>query len=136
MDKAHITLRTQWGISQLAKGEWNLMNTAERIQFEKEVGLDAGQDYDLLSQTDVNWRDMVFNDNAMLQNYDLSINRATERLNYFVSGSFYDQDGIAQGSTFRRYSMRANAEVKASNWLKVGTNSMVTYEEVEPGRSR
>ena len=67
MDKAHITLRTQWGISQLAKGEWNLMNTAERIQFEKEVGLDAGQDYDLLSQTDVNWRDMVFNDNAMLQ---------------------------------------------------------------------
>ena len=131
MDKAHITLRTQWGISQLAKGEWNLMNTAERIQFEKEVGLDAGQDYDLLSQTDVNWRDMVFNDNAMLQNYDLSINRATERLNYFVSGSFYDQDGIAQGSTFRRYSMRANAEVKASNWLKVGTNSMVTYEEVE-----
>ena len=131
MDKAHITLRTQWGISQLAKGEWNLMNTAERIQFEKEVGLDAGQDYDLLSQTDVNWRDMVFNDNAMLQNYDLSINRATERLNYFVSGSFYDQDGIAQGSTFRRYSMRANAEVKASNWLKVGTNSMVAYEEVE-----
>jgi TonB-linked SusC/RagA family outer membrane protein len=131
MDKAHITLRTQWGISQLAKGEWNLMNTAERIQFEKEVGLDAGQDYDLLSQTDVNWRDMVFNDNAMLQNYDLSINRATERLNYFVSGSFYDQDGIAQGSMFRRYSMRANAEVKASNWLKVGTNSMVTYEEVE-----
>ena len=100
MDKAHITLRTQWGISQLAKGEWNLMNTSERIQFEKEVGLDAGQDYDLLSQTDVNWRDMVFNDNAMLQNYDLSINRATERLNYFVSGSFYDQDGIAQALRF------------------------------------
>ena len=67
-DRAQITLRTQWGISQLAKGEWNLMNTAERIQFEKEVGLDAGQDYDLLSRTDVNWRDMVFNDNAMLQN--------------------------------------------------------------------
>ena len=131
MDKAHITLRTQWGISQLAKGEWNLMNTAERIQFEKEVGLDAGQNYDILSQTDVNWRDMVFNDKAMLQNYDLSISRATEKLNYFVSGSFYDQDGIAQGSTFARYSVRANAEVKASNWLKVGTNSMVTYEEVE-----
>lgn len=130
-DKAKITLRTQWGISQLAKGEWNLMNTAERIQFEKEVGLDAGQDYDLLSRTDVNWRDMVFNDNAMLQNYDISVSRATERLNYFVSGSFFDQDGIAQGSTFRRYTMRANTDVKASDWLKVGTNTMVTYEEVE-----
>ena len=133
MDKAHVTLRTQWGISQLAKGEWNLMNTAERIQFEKEVGLDSGQDYDLLSKTDVNWRDMVFNDNAMLQNYDLSISRATEKLNYFVSGSFYDQDGIAQGSIFSRYSIRANAEVKASNWLKVGTNSMVAYEKKRSG---
>lgn len=131
MDKANITLRTQWGVSQLAKGEWNLMNTAERILFEKETGLDAGQDYELLSKTDVNWRDVVFNDNALLQNYDLSVSRATDRLNYFVSGSFFDQDGIAQGSTFRRYTMRANAEVKAGVWLKVGTNSMATYEEVE-----
>lgn len=131
MDKANITLRTQWGVSQLAKGEWNLMNTAERIMFEKETGLDAGQDYELLSKTDVNWRDVVFNDNALLQNYDLSVSRATDRLNYFVSGSFFDQDGIAQGSTFRRYTMRANAEVKAGAWLKVGTNSMATYEEVE-----
>lgn len=131
MDKANITLRTQWGVSQLAKGEWNLMNTAERILFEKETGLDAGQDYELLSKTDVNWRDVVFNDNALLQNYDLSVSRATDRLNYFVSGSFFDQDGIAQGSTFRRYTMRANAEVKAGAWLKVGTNSMATYEEVE-----
>ena len=36
-----------------------MMNTAERIQFEKEVGLDAGQDYNLLSRTDVNWLDAV-----------------------------------------------------------------------------
>ena len=63
--------------------------------------------------------------------YEVSVNRATDRLNYFVSGGFYDQDGIAQSSTFRRYNMRANAEVKASDWLKVGTNSMVAYEEVE-----
>ena len=131
MDRAQVVLRTQWGFSQLAQGEWNLMNTSERIQYEKEIGLDTGKDYALLSRTDVNWRDVVFNDKAMLQNYDLSVSRATERLNYFVSGSFYDQDGIAQSSTFRRYTMRANADVKAGDWLKMGTNSMVTYEEVE-----
>ena len=26
--------------------------------------------------------------------------------------------------------MRANAEVKASNWLKIGTNTMMAYEEI------
>ena len=131
MDKAKVTFRAQYGFSQLAQNNWNMMNTAERIQYEKELGLDTGKDYDVLSRTNVNWLDMVFNDRAPLQNYEISVNRATDRLNYFVSGGFYDQDGIAQSCSFRRYNMRANAEVKASDWLKVGTNSMVAYEEVE-----
>lgn len=136
MDKAKVTLRAQFGFSQLANtGKWNLMNTEERIAYEKEVGLDSGQDYDLLSRVDVDWLDAVFKDAAPLQSYELSVNRATDRLNYYVSGGFYDQDGIAQGSTFRRYNIRANAEVKASNWLKMGTNTMAAYEEIQQAES-
>lgn len=130
-EKVDITFRTQQGFSNLAHGSWNLMNTAERIQFEKEIGIDYGQDYDLLGQTDVNWLDVVFNDRARLQSYDLSVSHATDKLNYFVSGGFFDQQGIAQGSTFRRYTMRANADVRMASWLKLGTNTMLTYEEVQ-----
>lgn len=130
-DDAKITFRSQLGISQLAHGSWNLMNTSERIEFEKEIGLDAGKNYDILSKTDINWLDVVFNDQALLHSYDLSISRATDKMNYYVSGSFYDQDGIAQGSTFCRYNMRANTDVKASKWLRVGTNAMIVFEEVQ-----
>lgn len=43
IDKAKVTLRAQWGISQLASNDkWVVMNTPERIQFEKEIGLDTG----------------------------------------------------------------------------------------------
>ena len=131
MDKAKVTLRAQYGFSQLARTNWELMNTPERIAFEKEIGIDAGQDYNLLSRTNINWLDMVFNDCAPLQNYEISVNRATDRLNYYVSGGFYDQEGIAQSSEFRRYNLRANAEVKASSWLKIGTNTMSAYEETQ-----
>ena len=131
MDKAKVTLRAQYGFSQLARTNWELMNTPERIAFEKEIGIDAGQDYNLLSRTNINWLDMVFNDRAPLQNYEISVNRATDRLNYYVSGGFYDQEGIAQSSEFRRYNLRANAEVKASSWLKIGTNTMSAYEETQ-----
>ena len=130
-DDAKITFRTQVGISQLAHGNWSLMNTAERIAFEKEIGIDAGQNYDLLSQTDINWLDVVFKDNALLQNYDLSVSRATDKMSYYVSGSFFDQDGIAIGSTFRRFNIRANTDVKASKWLRLGTNTMAVYEQVQ-----
>ncbi len=129
-DAARITFRTQVGISQIAHGNWNLMNTQERIAFEKEIGLDAGKNYDILSRTDVNWLDAVFNDHALLQSYDLSVSRATDKMNYYVSGSFYDQDGIALGSTFRRYNIRSNADVRAAKWLRLGTNTMTVYEEV------
>ena len=91
------------------------MNTDERIQFEKEVGLDKGQDYEKLSKTNINWLDKVYNDTAPLQNYELSVNGGTEKLNYYVSGSYYDQDGIAVGSTFERVGFRANVEAKLIN---------------------
>ncbi|MBQ5644104.1 MAG: TonB-dependent receptor [Bacteroidaceae bacterium] len=130
-EKVDITLRTQQGFSNLAHGEWNMMNTAERIQFEKEIGLDTGQDYNLLGQTDINWLDVVFNDRARLQSYDLTVSHATDKLNYFVSGGYYDQDGIAQGSTFSRYNLRANVDAKVASWLKMGTNTMLAYEEAQ-----
>ena len=74
LDKAKVSLRAQWGFSQLASDDnWMMMNTPERIQFEKEIGLDSGQDYTLLSRTDINWLDEVFNDRAPLQSYELSV---------------------------------------------------------------
>ena len=131
LDAAKITLRAQSGFSRLAQEDWHMMNTRERIQYEKEIGLDAGQDYDRLSRTNINWLDMVFNDSAPLQSYELSVNGANEKTNYFVSGGFFDQEGIALGSDFKRYNFRANLETKAKTWLKLGTNSMVAYEEIE-----
>lgn len=131
MDDVKVTFRTQLGFSQLANSNWNLMNTAERIQYEKEIGLDTGKNYDKLSRTNINWLDEVFNKTAPLQNYELSVNGATDKTNYFISGSFFDQEGIASGSTFRRYNMRANIETKAASWLRLGTNSMLSYEEIQ-----
>ncbi len=131
VEKVDVVFRSQIGFSNIAYGNWNLMNTEERILFEKELGLDAGQNYDVLRKTNINWMEKVFNDRAMLQSYDLSINHATDKLNYFVSGNFFDQDGIAQGSTFRRYNLRANIDSRVAEYLKVGTNSMIAYEEVQ-----
>lgn len=133
--KAKVTLRGQWGFSQLAGSNWNLMNTAERIQYEKEIGQDLGDDYySKVKDTDINWLDEVF-DNAFTQNYDLSVSGATDHTNYFVSGGFMDQDGITFGSSFKRYTLRTNVENRAKDWLKVGTNTMLAYEEVEQAES-
>ncbi len=130
-DKPTITFRAQLGFSDIAHGQWNLMDTAQRIQYEKEIGIDEGKDYAALSQIDVDWLDVVFNDAAMLQNYELSVSGATEKTNYYISGAYYDQDGIALGSYFNRYSIRANVEQRAAKWLTIGTNTMLNYQGFE-----
>lgn len=126
---AQVTYRMQLGFSQLAHGNWNLMNTAERIQYEKEVGLTEGKDYDRLSKTDVDWLGEVFDNFAPLQNYELQISGATDRINYYVSGGYYSQDGMTADSDFERYNIRTNLEARANKWLKLGTNTMLAYEE-------
>ena len=131
MDRPNINYRMQLGVSSIAHGNWDLMNTAERIQYEKEIGMTAGQNYDYLSKTDVNWMDVVFNDAAMLQSHELSVSGATDKTNYYFSGGYYDQEGIAPGSLFERYSMRFNFEQRMSDWLKMGTNTMSNFQNIQ-----
>ena len=131
-ERPRIDYRMQLGFSQIANnGKWDLMNTAERIEYEKQIGMSDGQDYNFLSKTDVNWQEMVYNSAALLQNYELSISGADHNTNYYVSGGYYNQDGTALGSSFERYSLRANVEQKAAKWLKLGTNTMLNYQGIE-----
>ncbi|MBQ5648161.1 MAG: SusC/RagA family TonB-linked outer membrane protein, partial [Alistipes sp.] len=130
-DRPRIDYRMQLGFSQVAGNNWDLMNTAERIQYEKEVGLTEGKDYDLLSKTDVCWLDEVYKSAALLQNYELSISGADDKTSYYVSGGYYNQEGTALGSGFARFSFRANLERKAAKWLKLGTNTMFNYQQIQ-----
>lgn len=127
-DQTQVSFRMQAGFSQLAHGEWNLMNTPERIKYEQEIGLSTGKNYARLAQTDINWLSEVFNDYAPLQNYELQLSKASDRLSYYVSGGFYSQDGTASNSDFSRYNLRTNLEFNANKWLKFGTNTMLSYE--------
>lgn len=131
MDQPNINYRMQMGWSAIAAGKWDLMNTAERIQYEKEIGMTAGQNYDLLAKTDINWMDVVFNDNALLQSHEVSVSGASDKTNYYISGGYYDQQGIAPGSLFERYSMRFNFEQQMAKWLRMGTNTMFNFQNIQ-----
>ena len=130
-DRPQIDFHTQLGISRLAYGNWDQMNTAERIQYEKEIGLTSGKNYDFLSLTDVSWINEVYSNHALLQSYELSVSGADEKTNYYVSGGYYDQDGVALGSGFRRYSFKTNLERRAAKWLTLGVNSNLNYQDIE-----
>ena len=130
-ERPRIEYRMQMGISQVASGKWDLMNTAERIAYEKEIGMTEGQNYNALSKIDVNWMEEVFNSSALLQSHEISVSGADEKSNYYISGGYYNQDGTAVGSMFERFSFRSNFDRKAASWLKVGSNTMLNFQNIK-----
>lgn len=132
-EKGKFNFRTQAGFSTLAYGKWDQMNTTERLNYEEEIGLKVPGQYDreTLERTNIDWRDVVYNDHAPVVNSELSFSGANQKVNYYMSLGYYRQEGVAIGSDFRRYSFRTNVEAKVTDWLKVGTNSAFSYEQIE-----
>ncbi|WP_255366856.1 TonB-dependent receptor [Mucilaginibacter sp. OK268] len=67
------------------------------------------------------WQNELFR-KAPTTSHTLSVSGGDPRTQYFLSGSYFDQEGIALGSDFKRYSVRLNLDNKTTNWLKIGTS--------------
>ncbi|HEU4610122.1 MAG TPA: SusC/RagA family TonB-linked outer membrane protein, partial [Chitinophagaceae bacterium] len=59
---------------------------------------------------------------APFKNLTLSAAGATNRLNYYVSGNYMNQEGIVVGDQFHKYSMLGKLEARITDWLKTGFN--------------
>lgn len=69
-----------------------------------------------------NWQDEVFR-TALQHSHQLSAQGGTEKVQYYVSGSYMDQQGTVIGSNFNRFSVRANLDAQLKKWLKLGLNA-------------
>ena len=88
------------------------------------------------------WQDLVFNDNAPVQNHEVSISGASEKINYYLSMGYYKQEGIVGGnygqSNYERLSLRSNNiynvmdASKERNFLnKLDVNVNMAYTRVK-----
>lgn len=70
-------------------------------------------------------------ENGLRQEYNLSIQGGTDKLNYYVSGGYLSDEGIIIGSDYKRISTRTAIDYQAKSWLKIGTN--MAYNHVSNG---
>lgn len=75
-----------------------------------------------------NWQDAIFR-TALQHQHQVSAQGGTEKIKYYVSGSYMDQDGTLIGSSFNRYSFRTNLDAELKPWLKIGLNA--TYSSTK-----
>ncbi|GAB3786014.1 TonB-dependent receptor [Spirosoma horti] len=75
--------------------------------------------------TNTDWQDAIFR-SAAIQNHTLSISGGKDNVKFYVSGNYMNQRGVVISSGFKRYSTRANVEVKTGR-LTTGINLNPTY---------
>ena len=69
-----------------------------------------------------NWQDEIFR-SAIQHQHQVSAQGGTEKVQYFVSGSYMNQEGTIIGSNFDRFSVRANMDAQLKKWFKLGFNA-------------
>ena len=69
-----------------------------------------------------NWQDEVFR-TALQHQHQVSAQGGTEKVQYYVSGSYMNQEGTIIGSNFNRLSFRTNLDAKLKEWFKLGINA-------------
>ncbi|MCR5243565.1 MAG: TonB-dependent receptor [Bacteroidales bacterium] len=68
-----------------------------------------------------NWQDEIFR-TAFQHQHQLSVQGGSDKIQYYVSGSFMDQEGTIIGSNFDRLTLRANLDAQVKEWFKLGLN--------------
>ena len=69
-----------------------------------------------------NWQDEVFR-TAIQHQHQISAQGGSEKVQYYVSGSYMNQEGTIIGSNFDRLSFRTNLDAQLKDWFKLGVNA-------------
>ena len=113
--KTKIEFNTSYSSQQVIK-KMDLLNGEQYTTMTKE----AFPNY-ISSGQNTNWQDVIFR-TGMIQNHQLSFSGGNDNVNYYISGNFYDQNGIIIYSAFKKYSVTSNININATEKLKIGLN--------------
>ncbi|MFI3296308.1 MAG: TonB-dependent receptor [bacterium] len=93
------------------------LGSASYYAVAKTAATPNGLDY---ASIDTDWQDELFNANALMQNYNISVDGGSETTVYSFSTSYFQQEGTIMGSDYDRLTLRFNSESTISKWFKFG----------------
>jgi TonB-linked SusC/RagA family outer membrane protein len=111
----------QWstiGPKTLQSGESMLSLYARRMGLDADAAL-VMQNF--LDGNAYNWEDATFR-TGFNQDYNASISGASDRVNYYMSFGYLNNEGAIQGDDYFAYRASMKLNAKITNWLEVGAN--------------
>ncbi len=119
--KATLTYDGFVGVGQAWK-KLDVLNVEQYIDIQSQLG----RDYSAFSNNpNVDWQDEVFR-NSSVQNHNLSVSGGTSTANYFIGAGYMNQEGIEPAQSFKRFSIKANSDIKVGKYFRFGESILVS----------
>ena len=83
---------------------------------------------DTLHMANTNWLEAIFQ-HAPIQSHELSINGGSDKMQYFISGNLFNQDGIILNSWYKRYALHTKLTMQLTDQLNMGVNLNFSYSD-------
>ncbi|QHV97534.1 SusC/RagA family TonB-linked outer membrane protein [Spirosoma endbachense] len=125
--KTGFTIDVQRGMTDVVRRP-DLLNSTELLDLQREAVTNAGLDPDKLGLvkgvTDgisTDWVDAVLR-KGVYQQYQLSTQGGNDKTQFYLSGSYRDEQGVQINNQFTRYTGQFKFDHKATQKLSFGTN--------------
>lgn len=81
--------------------------------------------WDWIGNTDTDWYDVVFGHTAFSQEHSLSANGGSEKMQYYFSANFMDQEGLMsiRSDRMKRYTITGKINAQLFPWLSFSYNT-------------
>ncbi|MEI6945625.1 TonB-dependent receptor [Paraflavisolibacter sp. H34] len=136
--RASVTFNSYGGVSQVTLYP-KAMNLDEFVAFRREAYRAAGSPTDdatvfanpaernaVQKRIWTDYQDALIHNGAQ-QDYQLGLSAGTDKLKAYVSGDYFNEQGILKNDWLKRYTGRLNVDYTISRQLKVGMQSQLTY---------
>ena len=147
--KATVTFDSYVGVKKIAN-KLDVLNAGEfaRLDYERTLwrmgtgdsGADGmtkweeryGKFSDLASiyngRKGIDWQDETLGRNAITQNYRVGVSGKTEKMNYSLAYSYYNEEGAMVYSGSKKHNISFNMNHEINKWLTV--NSRISYDQM------
>lgn len=84
-----------------------------------------------------NWPKEFLKNSALTQDYGVTLDGATAKTNYMLSGNYYNQDALIPTRGYEKFSVHNNLDHKFNSWLTIGSSMQlsVSTQNVLPGEA-
>lgn len=121
-EKMKINVSAKMGITTLHKGNMEMMNGAELYDYYKSF---SNQEQIVfprytseLRNDNFDWFDLA-KQSGFTQDYNISLQGGTDKIQSFLSLNLYDETGAVKGYDYKRYNLRFKTNYKPYEWLTI-----------------